>query len=358
MTPPGSLTFECDLDGSGFSACTSPQGYTSLADGSHTFQVRAIDGAGNTDPTPASFTWTIDTDAPDVTINQASGQADPTTSGPINFTVVFNEPVTGFATGDVTLSGTSGATTAVVTEISPNDGTTYNVAVSGMTSNGTVIAAIASGVATDAAGNGNTASTSTDNTVTLNNATPTIVVAAGGTCSTSGGMMNLTVTDAEGNPFTLSGSSSNTSAVPNGNITFGGSGSNRTVTITAVPARTVRTATLTITVNDGLSTSSVTITVVVGTTGNNTSLNGTSGADLILGLDGNDTLNGLAGNDLLCGGAKNDTLNGGANNDTLRGEAGNDVLNGSTGADFFSGGAGNDTNLDFNSGQGDTSDGT
>jgi hypothetical protein len=27
--------------------------------GSHTFQVRATDSAGNTDPTPASFTWTV-----------------------------------------------------------------------------------------------------------------------------------------------------------------------------------------------------------------------------------------------------------------------------------------------------------
>ena len=42
----------------------------------------------------------IDTTDPDVTINQAGSQADPTSSSPINFTVVFNEPVTGFATGD------------------------------------------------------------------------------------------------------------------------------------------------------------------------------------------------------------------------------------------------------------------
>jgi serine protease AprX len=45
-----------------------------------------------------------------VTINQASGQVDPTNSSPINFTVVFSEPVSDFATGDVTLSGTAGAT--------------------------------------------------------------------------------------------------------------------------------------------------------------------------------------------------------------------------------------------------------
>jgi uncharacterized protein len=350
----GVTSFECKLDTGGFAACTSPQNYTGLADGSHTFQVRAIDGAGNIDPTPASFTWTIDATAPSVTINQAAGQADPTGNSPINFTVLFSEAVTGFTNADVSLSGTAGATTAIVT----GGPTTYNVAVSGMTANGTVTASIPANAATDSVGNGNTASTSTDNSVTFSNTAPTISVVAGGMCSASGGTMNVTVADVDGNPLTLSSSSSNTSVVPTNNIIISNSGSNRTVAITAVPASTVRTATVTITVSDGLATSSVTITVTVGTSANNTALNGTSGADLILGLDGNDTLNGLAGNDLLCGGAKNDTLNGGDNNDTLRGEAGNDILSGGTGADLFSGGPGNDTNTDFNAGQGDTSDGT
>jgi LPXTG-motif cell wall-anchored protein len=102
-----------------------------------------------------------DTTPPTVTINQAVGQADPTTASPINFTVVFSEVVADFATGDVTLSGTAGATTATVT----GSGTTYNVAVSGMTSGGTVVANIAAGVANDAAGNDNLAATFTDNTV-------------------------------------------------------------------------------------------------------------------------------------------------------------------------------------------------
>jgi hypothetical protein len=44
-------------------------------------------------------------------------------------------------------------------------GTTYKVAVSGMTGGGTVIASIAAGQATDAAGNPNTPSTSRDDTV-------------------------------------------------------------------------------------------------------------------------------------------------------------------------------------------------
>ncbi|MCW5865514.1 MAG: hypothetical protein KIT52_20670 [Anaerolineae bacterium] len=161
----GGLTFECRLDGGSWTACTSPQTYVGLSDGSHTFQVRATDAVGNTDPTPASYTWLIDTTPPNVTINQASGQADPTGSSPINFTVVFSEAVTGFATGDVTLSGTAGATTATVTAV---DSTTYTVAVSGMTGSGTVIATVPAAVADDTAGNDNTASTSTDNQVTYN----------------------------------------------------------------------------------------------------------------------------------------------------------------------------------------------
>ena len=59
------------------------------------------------------------------------------------------------------LSGTAGATTATVTELAPNNGTTYDVAVSGMTSSGTVVVSVPADVATDSGGNGNTASTST-----------------------------------------------------------------------------------------------------------------------------------------------------------------------------------------------------
>ena len=72
--------------------------------------------------------------------------------------------MSGFAAADVTISGTAGGTKTVTISGGPS---TYTVAVSGMTTDGTVIATIAAGGATDAAGNANTASTSTDNTVTF-----------------------------------------------------------------------------------------------------------------------------------------------------------------------------------------------
>lgn len=168
VTPAGSLTFETKLDGGGFSPQVSPQNFIGLSNGPHTFQVRAIDGAGNADASPASYSWTIDTSAPTVAINQAAGQADPTSSSPINFTVVFSKPVSDFDdAADVTLGGSAGPTTVVITEVSPNDGTTYNVAVSGMAASGTVTATVVAGAAVDNASNGNTASTSADNTVTF-----------------------------------------------------------------------------------------------------------------------------------------------------------------------------------------------
>jgi hypothetical protein len=53
---------QCKLDGGEFSPCPSPVGYPDLADGPHTFTVRATDDAGNF--AEDSYTWSIDTRAP------------------------------------------------------------------------------------------------------------------------------------------------------------------------------------------------------------------------------------------------------------------------------------------------------
>src|SRR5439155_8139725 len=67
FTSEAGATLQCALD-SAFTSCTTPRSYTGVADGSHTFQVKATDAAGNTG-TAASFTWTIDTSAPTASIS-------------------------------------------------------------------------------------------------------------------------------------------------------------------------------------------------------------------------------------------------------------------------------------------------
>jgi hypothetical protein len=83
-------TFQCSLDGAPFSSCSSPKSYAGLADGSHTFQARAIDTATNTDPTPASYTWTIDTTPPVTSIGPTMPPAN-TSSSNATFDLGSNE---------------------------------------------------------------------------------------------------------------------------------------------------------------------------------------------------------------------------------------------------------------------------
>jgi hypothetical protein len=59
-----SVTFECSVDGGTYASCTSPFSTSTLSAGSHIFAVRAVDAAGNIDPTPASYTWTIESGLP------------------------------------------------------------------------------------------------------------------------------------------------------------------------------------------------------------------------------------------------------------------------------------------------------
>ena len=188
--------------------------------------------------------YDVDRVGPTVTAEQAVGQVDPTGTSPINFTVTFNEAVANFVTGDVTLSGTAGATTATVT----GGPTVYNVAVSGMTTNGTVIAAVNAGVASDALGNPNTASTSSDNSVTFNGfdlTPPTVTVeqAVGQADPTGVGPINYTVTFSEpvvgfsNAGVTLSGTAGATTAAVTGgptvfNVAASGMTTNGTVIVT------------------------------------------------------------------------------------------------------------------------------
>jgi parallel beta-helix repeat protein len=56
--------FECRLDSGAWLACSSPRTYANVPVGPHVFEARAIDPAGNVDPTPAQHPWTVETGPP------------------------------------------------------------------------------------------------------------------------------------------------------------------------------------------------------------------------------------------------------------------------------------------------------
>ncbi len=70
-------TFECKLDDAEFSPCSSPLTLGPLADGRHSFEVRATNAADETDQTPATSSFTLDTIVPNAQIDSGpSGLTD------------------------------------------------------------------------------------------------------------------------------------------------------------------------------------------------------------------------------------------------------------------------------------------
>jgi|GEM_PF-2502350 len=172
---------------------------TPSADGEVTVDIAAnvaVDASNNGNTAAVQYKIGYDATRPGVTINQAADQLDPTGVSPVNFTVEFEEPIniSSFTAADITLSGTAGATTKVITQIAPDDGTTFNVEVSGMTGNGTIIATITEGKVLDTAGNTNSASTSTDNVITYEKSGPVISVSNLNTKYNGKGPVSFTVT--------------------------------------------------------------------------------------------------------------------------------------------------------------------
>ena len=151
--------FECSLDGAAFAACgtarPSSKSYGGLADGPHTFRVRAV--SGSTTSAATSYAWVIDTTAPTVvSINRAG--ASPTNVAAVAWTVTFSEGVAGVTSGNFGLSATGLIGTPAVTAVT-GSGAVYTVTASTGTgttgATGTLALRLTSaGAITDAAGNG------------------------------------------------------------------------------------------------------------------------------------------------------------------------------------------------------------
>ena len=130
----------------------------------------AEDGAGNTSRASANVDVSVDTEGPTVTISA------PTTdqNGAFDVTFTFNEAVTGFTTGDVTVTNAnkpsswkSSSTTTYTLTLTPTtaDGNT-----------GTVTIDVAADVAQDSGNNGNKAATQA--TVDVDKDPPTVTISA------------------------------------------------------------------------------------------------------------------------------------------------------------------------------------
>lgn len=81
--------FRCRLDDEPFAPCTSPADYRGLAEGAHTFEVRAFDAFGR-DGAVSRAGWRIDATAPAIPV--VSGPTDPSNATTASFTIIGVEP--------------------------------------------------------------------------------------------------------------------------------------------------------------------------------------------------------------------------------------------------------------------------
>ena len=93
--------FSCSLDGAAPRPCTSPFTPAALAEGAHTFAVRARDASGNVDASPATRAFTVDV-TPPAAPEVVSGPGGPTTDPAPAFAFAATDTVTCRLEGPVT----------------------------------------------------------------------------------------------------------------------------------------------------------------------------------------------------------------------------------------------------------------
>ena len=147
----------------------------------------ATDAANNPNTAATSKRVTVDVDKPSVSISVPSG----TQTSAFNATITFSETVSGFTQSDVSLSGS----VASITSWRTNSGNTVYTATITPTASGTVTIGVAANVATDAAGNQNTAATSKNVTVSVDTTSPGVTVSV--PSSVQNGAFNATITFTE-----------------------------------------------------------------------------------------------------------------------------------------------------------------
>ena len=93
---PGGASFQCSLDNAAYTSCTSPKAYNVLAQGSHTFSVKALKGSDVSDPT--AYTWKVDTVAPPAP-SLTTKPSNPSNTANPSFAFTDSEPSVTFRCG-------------------------------------------------------------------------------------------------------------------------------------------------------------------------------------------------------------------------------------------------------------------
>ncbi len=149
------------------------------------------DAAGNSNTAATQETMTVDTVAPSVEITDDETGTANIAGGSVTFTFTFSEPVTGFATGDVVVSGGSKGTFTAVSS------TVYTLVVTPNEMEGNLTVDVAAGVAVDAASNGNTIAVQRVQAVDTVRPTVAITDDEDGTANIAGGSVTFTFTFSE-----------------------------------------------------------------------------------------------------------------------------------------------------------------
>ena len=133
-------------------------------------------GISNNASASADASVTYDTIRPSLSINQNSIQSDPANAFNIRFDIVFSEAIdaTSFTAADILQNGTATGVTWSIAD--SGDHKNFLLSATAASTNGTIVPSVPINLVADLAGNLNTVSTSTDNTVVYDSTAPTLTI--------------------------------------------------------------------------------------------------------------------------------------------------------------------------------------
>lgn len=102
--------FKCSLDGASFTNCSSGDTFDA-PEGYHSLIVKSVDRAGNEDPTPATYSWMVDTTKPQIALDKPAARERFTLDQHVPSGFACTDPLSGgpppVASGIKTCSGAS-----------------------------------------------------------------------------------------------------------------------------------------------------------------------------------------------------------------------------------------------------------